>query len=80
MRAMGLFKHVTPREMLVIGPDGPIENELRFADEPARHKLLDLIGDLVLCGGPLQADVVATRAGHALNHRMARAILESGGV
>lgn len=77
MRAMGLFKHLSPREMLVIGPGGPIENELRFEDEPARHKVLDMVGDLALAGGPIQADIVATRAGHALNHRLARAILES---
>ncbi|MBL9032489.1 MAG: UDP-3-O-acyl-N-acetylglucosamine deacetylase [Phycisphaerae bacterium] len=77
MRAMGLFKHISPREMLVIGPGGPIENELRFEDEPARHKVLDIVGDLALAGGPIRADIVATRAGHALNHRLARAILES---
>lgn len=74
MQAMGLFTHLSPREMLVIGPGGPIENSLRFEDEPARHKLLDLIGDLSLVGRPLQVDVVATRAGHALNHAIARAL------
>jgi len=76
MRAMGLFKGFSPRDLLVIGPDGPIDNEYRFENEPARHKLLDLIGDLALAGGgrPIQADIVATRAGHALNHEMARAI------
>lgn len=74
MRAMGLFAHLTPRDMLVFGEAGPIDNELRFENEPARHKLLDLIGDLALAGRPLQLDITAVRAGHALNHQLARAL------
>lgn len=73
MRAMGLFGHITTREMLVIGPDGrPIDQEWRLPDEPARHKLLDLIGDLVLAGPLPRASIVAHRSGHALNQAMAR--------
>lgn len=76
LRAAGLFKHVTPAEMLVIGDDArPIENTFRFDNEPARHKLLDLIGDLALVGRPVQADIVAHRGGHALNHQLCRAVL-----
>lgn len=71
MRQAGLFAHLAPKDMLVIGPGGPIDNTLRFADEPARHKLLDVIGDLALVGRPIQADIVARRSGHALNHEMA---------
>lgn len=77
MTALGLFAHLSPEDMLVIGPDGPIDNHYRFPDEPARHKLLDLIGDLALVGRPLRARVHAVRAGHALNHAAARAIVES---
>ena len=40
---------------------------LRFADEPCRHKALDLIGDLALIGRPLLGHVVAERAGHAMH-------------
>jgi UDP-3-O-acyl-N-acetylglucosamine deacetylase len=76
MRDSGLFKHLSERDMLVIGPKGPIDNTLRFENEPARHKLLDLIGDLAIVGRPIQADIVATRSGHALNHEIARALLE----
>src|SRR5690606_8732256 len=72
MRRAGLFANLSPREMLVIGPDGPIENTCRFENEPARHKLLDVIGDLSLVGRPIQADIVARRSGHALNHELAR--------
>ena len=65
MRRAGLFGHVSPRDLLVIGEDGPIDNKLRWANEPARHKLLDLIGDLSLCGRPIVGRIVATRSGHA---------------
>ncbi|HEX2839250.1 MAG TPA: UDP-3-O-acyl-N-acetylglucosamine deacetylase [Phycisphaerales bacterium] len=83
-RRAGLFAHLTPRDMLVVGDDGqPIDNEWRFPDaecvstEPARHKLLDLIGDLALLGRPLHARVVARRSGHALTHQFCRAVLAS---
>jgi UDP-3-O-acyl-N-acetylglucosamine deacetylase len=73
-RKLGMFPHLTQKEMLVLddATGAPLENELRFPDEPARHKLLDLIGDLALLGRPLQADVVATRSGHALTHELVR--------
>lgn len=74
MRKMGLFTSFEPSDLLVIGPSGPIDNAYRFPNEPARHKLLDLLGDLVLAGRPPQARIVARRAGHALNHQMARAL------
>ncbi|MBL0922319.1 MAG: 3-hydroxyacyl-ACP dehydratase FabZ [Phycisphaerales bacterium] len=76
MRAKGLFAHVSPRDMLVIGDEGPVDNEYRFADEPARHKLLDLLGDLALAGRPIQGRIIASRSGHALNQRLARALVE----
>ena len=76
MRAAGLFAHLTPRDMLVIAPDGrPIDNAFRFPNEPARHKLLDLIGDLALLGGRLIADVRAVRSGHALTHEFCRRLI-----
>ena len=52
----------------------PIDNSWRFEDEPARHKLLDLIGDLALVGKPIHARITSVRAGHALNHAMARVL------
>lgn len=76
-RAAGLFPHLSPRDMLVIADDGsPIDNAWRLPDEPARHKLLDLIGDLALLGRPLHARVHAHRAGHALTHRLCALVLE----
>ncbi len=48
--------------------------ELRYPNEPARHKLLDIIGDLSLVGQPIKGKVVATRPGHYANTRLARKI------
>ncbi|MBO7603303.1 MAG: UDP-3-O-acyl-N-acetylglucosamine deacetylase [Bacteroidales bacterium] len=48
--------------------------DLRFPDECARHKLLDLLGDLRLCGGFLKARIEAYKPGHALNTRAAKEI------
>ena len=72
----GLFTRFSARDLLVIGDDGhPIDNAWRFGNEASRHKLLDLIGDLALLGRPLQAEVTATRSGHALAHRACREVL-----
>lgn len=75
--SLGLFESFTPADLLVIGPDGPIDNALRFPDECARHKLLDLIGDLALLGRPLIARVHAHRSGHADTHAFCRLILDT---
>lgn len=48
--------------------------ELRFPNEPARHKLLDLLGDLALVGYPVKGKVVATRPGHYANTRLSKMI------
>jgi UDP-3-O-[3-hydroxymyristoyl] N-acetylglucosamine deacetylase/3-hydroxyacyl-[acyl-carrier-protein] dehydratase len=76
LRARGMGKHLSPKDLLVISPTGPIDNEFRFADECARHKALDLIGDLLLIGRPLRGRIVACKSGHALNHLLARRLLE----
>ncbi len=74
--AAGMCRHLTPRDALVIGEDGPIENAFRFPDECVRHKVLDVIGDLALAGIALQGKIVAQRSGHELNRRLARRLLE----
>ncbi len=71
LQAKGLASHVTHRDLLVFDENGPIDNVLRFDDECARHKLLDLIGDLALCGVSISGKVTAYRSGHILNGRMA---------
>ena len=47
---------------------------LRFKDEFVRHKILDIIGDLVLLGMPVKAHIIAVRPGHALNAQLARVL------
>lgn len=74
LRAAGVGRHLTPADVLVFDRHGPMGNRLRFADEPARHKVLDLIGDLALCGFDLAGHVVAYRSGHALNTQLAAAL------
>ena len=79
LRASGVGRHLTPADVLVFGRRGPVGNRLRFADEPARHKVLDLVGDLALCGFDLAGHVVAYRSGHALNTRLAGALVRAAG-
>lgn len=60
---------------LKVREDGYLSNlTLRFPNECARHKLLDLIGDLRLCGGFLKARVTAFKAGHGINTNAAKHI------
>ena len=60
---------------LEVRKDGYLSNlQLRFGNECARHKLLDLIGDLRLCGGFLKAKVTAEKAGHGINTAAAKAV------
>ncbi len=72
----GLCLHLTPKDVLVIGEDGPIDNAYRFDNEPVRHKLLDLLGDLYLVGCAVHGRIVAHRSGHDLNRRLALKIIE----
>jgi UDP-3-O-[3-hydroxymyristoyl] N-acetylglucosamine deacetylase/3-hydroxyacyl-[acyl-carrier-protein] dehydratase len=77
LQAAGLGKGASAENTLVVGADGlPIGNVLRFPDEYARHKALDLVGDLALLGARLEARVLAWKAGHALNAALARKLAE----
>jgi len=71
LRAAGRGLAATTGDLLIFGPDGPIGNALRWPDECARHKVLDLVGDLSLAGRPIHAHVRACRSGHRLNGAMA---------
>lgn len=63
-RLAGIFK----RKTIGVKKEGILNNlELRYKNEPARHKLLDIVGDLALLGAPLKAHIIATRPGHASN-------------
>jgi UDP-3-O-acyl N-acetylglucosamine deacetylase len=80
LRRAGLGKGATPSNTLVYSDQGVLENTLRFENEGARHKLLDLIGDLALLGHPLCAQITAIRSGHATNQQLVQklqALLEA---
>ena len=60
---------------LTVREDGYLSNlTLRFPNECARHKMLDLIGDLRLCGGFLKAKITAEKAGHGINTAIAKIV------
>lgn len=63
------------REDIDVAREGILNNiELRHQNEPARHKLLDMIGDLALVGTPLRGHIMAARPGHAANVAFAKKI------
>ncbi len=69
------LKDLGIEENAVLGSSGLLNNKtLRFKNEPARHKLLDMIGDLALIGTRLNAQVLAARPGHASNIEFARMV------
>jgi len=68
LKARGYGVRATTQNLLVFGKDGVIDNRLRAPDECARHKLLDCIGDLALCGGMPVGEFHAVQSGHHLNH------------
>lgn len=69
--AAGMAKGLGIGQVLILGPEG-YENPARFSEEPARHKLLDLVGDLYLAGIPIRfLNVSAERSGHRTNVRAA---------
>lgn len=62
---------------VLFGDEGPINDALRFPDEPVRHKIMDMIGDLYLLGRRLQARVVARMTGHTQNIALLKKVRES---
>ncbi|MFY0591215.1 bifunctional UDP-3-O-[3-hydroxymyristoyl] N-acetylglucosamine deacetylase/3-hydroxyacyl-ACP dehydratase [Roseivirga sp.] len=74
----GLFN----KEKVEVKKEGILNNvELRHKNEPARHKLLDVVGDLALVGRPIKAQILAARPGHAANvafaKKLKKAMLDS---
>ncbi|HAZ43825.1 MAG TPA: UDP-3-O-[3-hydroxymyristoyl] N-acetylglucosamine deacetylase [Cyanobacteria bacterium UBA11371] len=76
LRAKGLIKGGSLDNALVCGADGWINPPLRFANEPVRHKILDLVGDLSLLGSFPVAHFLAYKASHNLHIQLARRILD----
>src|SRR6201991_2305908 len=72
---MGRLAKTFKRDKIEIKSEGYLNNlELRFPNEPARHKLLDVVGDLALIGYPVKTHIIANRPGHSSNVDFARKI------
>lgn len=85
--AMVIYDQQVPQEQInelaaAIGSEAPSAEKLGYVqkrplqwdNEPARHKLLDIVGDLALIGKFIQGRVIATRPGHGMNNKLARAV------
>jgi UDP-3-O-[3-hydroxymyristoyl] N-acetylglucosamine deacetylase / 3-hydroxyacyl-[acyl-carrier-protein] dehydratase len=70
-----LSKKLGLEKGVILGNNGILNNkELRFRNEPARHKLLDMLGDLALIGVPIKAQILAARPGHKANVEFAKLV------
>ena len=67
-------KGANTNNTLVISEKGVMKNRLRFADECARHKVLDIVGDMAFLGFSVRGRVVGIRSGHALNRELVQKI------
>ncbi len=77
MRRSGLALGGSLENALVVGDDGVLNGSLRFPDEFARHKVLDLVGDLALLGAPMRAHVIAFKGGHRLHAALVAKIMST---
>ena len=75
LRDMGLIRGASEESVIVLSRQGVLNGNLRFPDEFARHKVLDLIGDLALAGHHILGHVVAERAGHAMHTALVSRLL-----
>lgn len=75
LRDMGLIRGASEESVIVLTRNGVQNGPLRFQDEFARHKVLDLIGDLALAGHHILGHVVAERAGHAMHTALVSRLL-----
>lgn len=62
---------------VLFGDEGPINDQLRFPDEPVRHKILDAIGDLYLLGRPLSGKITASMTGHSDNVELLKRVRDA---
>ena len=72
LQRQGLGARTTAKDLLIFGPDGVIDNTLRFEDECVRHKILDIVGDMALLNRDFHGHINAYKSGHSLNSRLLR--------
>jgi UDP-3-O-[3-hydroxymyristoyl] N-acetylglucosamine deacetylase/3-hydroxyacyl-[acyl-carrier-protein] dehydratase len=73
--SQGFGKGANPSNTLVFEKNKPLQTTLRFENEACRHKMMDIMGDLFLCGKFIRGHVIASRSGHALNVELARKLM-----
>lgn len=79
LKIQGLGKGANTQNTLVMSEKGVLRNRLRFVDECARHKVLDIMGDMALLGFSVRGRVVAIRSGHTLNRQLVHKIKNQRG-
>jgi UDP-3-O-[3-hydroxymyristoyl] N-acetylglucosamine deacetylase/3-hydroxyacyl-[acyl-carrier-protein] dehydratase len=77
LQEQGLIKGVSLDNAIAIGDDSILNDDLRFADEPVRHKILDLLGDLYLLGRPVKGHIIAVKSGHPMHVKFSQRIKQS---
>lgn len=80
LRAAGLIKGGSLDNALICSHEGWVNPPLRFSNEPARHKLLDLVGDLSLLGDFPQAHFLAYKASHQMHVQLAQMLAKNVGI
>jgi UDP-3-O-[3-hydroxymyristoyl] N-acetylglucosamine deacetylase/3-hydroxyacyl-[acyl-carrier-protein] dehydratase len=76
LKSKGLGKGGSNENVVVVNDDGKSDQPSRLDNEMARHKILDLIGDLYLLGGIPKANIVAIKSGHEINTKLVRKLIE----
>jgi len=76
LKSQGLAKGASTDNALALSKNGFV-NPPRWKNEPVRHKILDLIGDISLLGAKLKAEIIARKSGHELNIELAKEILKA---
>ena len=80
LQQQGLVRGASTDNSVVVGPDSILNpNGLRFDDEFVRHKVLDCVGDLMMAGARMQAQVRAYKSGHAMNYLAVRQLFNTPG-
>jgi len=77
LKSLGLIRGGALDNAVVLDPSGVLNGGLRYPDEFVRHKLMDLLGDISLCGLPIIGRLEAERAGHAIHTALASLIIRS---
>ncbi len=81
LRSVGLAKGGSLKNAVVFHNDNVLNEEgLRFEDEPVRHKVLDLVGDLYLLGYPLIGEIFSFKGGHRLNAKFVKTLINSDAI